>query len=163
VVPDIVTLGKPMGNGYPIAGLVARPEILADFGAKVRYFNTFGGTPVGIAAANAVLDYIQSGGIVGKVADTGTYLREQLLQLQRRHSVIAEVRGSGLFVGVELDPQGGSADIVTAKIVNGMRERRVLISASGPQANVLKIRPPLIFSRANADHLIAALDNCLAT
>jgi 4-aminobutyrate aminotransferase-like enzyme len=162
VVPDIVTLGKPMGNGYPIAGLAARPELLADFGAKVRYFNTFGGTPVGIAAASAVLDFIQGEGIVGRVADTGSYLRQQLLQLRKRHSAISEVRGSGLFVGVELAPEGVAADGFTTRIVNGMRDRRVLISASGRGANVLKIRPPLVFSRANVDLLVSALDECLA-
>lgn len=160
LTPDLVTLGKPMGNGYPIAALVGRPEVLAPFGTAVRYFNTFGGTPVAIAAAGAVLDEIEERGLQTSARDAGRYLRDGIAALARPE--IGDIRGAGLFVGVELVTADGAPDAATAsRIVNGMRERRVLISASGPGANVLKIRPPLVFDRANADQLIDALAQSL--
>lgn len=153
VTPDIVTMGKPMGNGYPIAGLAVRADVVADF-AKARYFNTFGGNPVACAAGMAVLDVIARENLQANANDVGRYLRGGLRELSERHPLIADVRGAGLFVGVEIvAPNGGDAAL-TGRIVNGLRERRVLISATGPRANVLKIRPPLVFSRANADFMI---------
>jgi 4-aminobutyrate aminotransferase-like enzyme len=157
LVPDIVTLGKPMGNGHPIAGVVVKPGVVAEFGARSRYFNTFGGNPVSCAAGMAVLDVIDDQGLVANARDTGHYLRERIAGL--KHGAIADVRGAGLFIGVEIiaGSTAHSDAEITARTVNGMRERRVLLSATGPRANVLKIRPPLVFTRENADHLADAL------
>ena len=161
LVPDLVTMGKPMGNGHPIAGMAARPDLLAEFGARSRYFNTFGGNPVSAAAGIAVLEVIESEELMANAQRTGAYLLNRLRQLQAQHAVIAEVRGTGLFIGVELRRSGAPATSESAKIVNSMREQRVLISASGPQANVLKIRPPLVFGTEHADTLVASLDQAL--
>ena len=164
VIPDLVTMGKPMGNGHPVAGMAARPELLAEFGARSRYFNTFGGNPVSAAAGIAVLEVIASEGLMENARRTGAYLLEQLRQLQSQHALIAEIRGAGLFIGVELQ-RGGIAGTpapdATKWIVNRLRERRVLISAAGPHANVLKIRPPLAFGTEHADLLIERLDQAL--
>lgn len=164
VVPDIVTLGKPMGNGHPMAGMVARKEVLAEFGQRLRYFNTFGGNPVSAAVGMAVLDAIENEGIMENARTVGAYLRGGLETLAQSHSIIGEVRGAGLFIGVELVRNRSSKEPApneTAAIVNGLRERRILISAAGPAANVLKIRPPLIFSKDNADLFLTALDDVL--
>lgn len=166
VAPDMVTIGKPMGNGYPMAGIVLRPEVIAEFGPRARYFNTFGGNPVAAAAGKAVLDTIRIEGLQQNALEVGTYLMEGFRTLARSHPAIGDVRGSGLFVGVEIvsDPAAKQADAaLTTRIVNGLRRRRVLISASGPRANVLKIRPPLVFSRENADMLLEALEDVLKT
>ncbi len=159
VAPDIVTLGKPMGNGYPMGGLVARPDVLAEFGRRIRYFNTFGGNPVAASAGLAVLAAIRDQQLQANAAEVGAYLRRGFEDLARDFHQIGDVRGAGLFIGVEIvsdrDTKIPDAQ-ATSGLVNGMRERRVLISASGPHANVLKIRPPLVFSRADADTLLAA-------
>jgi 4-aminobutyrate aminotransferase-like enzyme len=165
LVPDLVTMGKPMGNGHPVAGMAARPELLAEFGRRSRYFNTFGGNPVSAAAGIAVLDVIESEGLMQNARHTGGYLVKLLGQLQARHPLIAEIRGVGLFVGVELR-QGGQtgtpATAEAARIVNLLRERRVLISSAGPHGNVLKIRPPLVFGTEHADLLVETLDQAMA-
>jgi len=166
VAPDMVTIGKPMGNGYPMAGIVLRPEVIAEFGPRARYFNTFGGNPVAAAAGKAVLDTIRIEDLQQNALEVGNHLMEGLRTLARSHPAISDVRGSGLFVGVEIvsDPATKQADAaLTTRIVNGLRRRRVLISASGPRANVLKIRPPLVFSRENADMLLEALEDVLKT
>ncbi|MFT4103125.1 MAG: aminotransferase class III-fold pyridoxal phosphate-dependent enzyme [Burkholderiaceae bacterium] len=165
VVPDIVTLGKPMGNGHPVAGLAVRPEVMQAFGRACRYFNTFGGNPVSMAAARAVLDVIEQDGLQRNALEVGDYLRERLAGLGRRHALVGEVRGTGLFIGVELladRASGAPATEQAARVVNGLRRRQVLLSATGPQANVLKIRPPLVFGREHADLLVERLDAVLA-
>jgi 4-aminobutyrate aminotransferase-like enzyme len=164
LVPDIVTMGKPMGNGYPVAAMAAKPEVLAPFGAQCRYFNTFGGSPVAMAAARAVLDIIGEEHLQERALDTGGYLRRGLKALGEKFAIIGDVRGAGLFIGVELiaDPATrGPATELTARLVNELRRRRVLISAAGPDANVLKIRPPLPFGRPEADIFLDALDASL--
>lgn len=161
LVPDLVTMGKPMGNGHPVAGMAARPELLAEFGRRSRYFNTFGGNPVSAAAGIAVLEVIESEGLVENAQRTGAYLTNLLRQLQSRHPVITEIRGAGLFVGVELRRDGKPAAAEATDIVNRLRERRVLISSSGPDGNVLKIRPPLVFTTEHADLLVESLDQVL--
>lgn len=164
VAPDMVTIGKPMGNGYPMAGIVLRPDVIAEFGPRARYFNTFGGNPVAAAAGKAVLDTIRIEGLQQNALEVGRYLMDGLKNLSGHHNAIGDVRGSGLFIGVEIvaDRAAKSPDAaLTTRIVNGLRERRVLISASGPRANVLKIRPPLVFSRENADMLVDALGDVL--
>ena len=161
IVPDIVTMGKPMGNGHPMAGMAAHPEILAAFGRNLRYFNTFGGNPVSAAVGMAVLDVIEGEGLQDNARVVGEYLKAGLESLAQRHPLIGDIRCAGLFIGVELvrdraskEPAGDEA----ARVVNGLRERRVLISAAGPSANILKIRPPLVFSKDNADLFLTALD-----
>jgi 4-aminobutyrate aminotransferase-like enzyme len=166
IVPDLVTMGKPMGNGHPVAGVAARPELLAEFGARSRYFNTFGGNPVSAAAALAVLDVIASEGLVENAGRTGAYLIDRLRALQASYPLIAEIRGAGLFIGVELrhgGMAGSPAPKEAARIVNILREDGVLISASGREANVLKIRPPLVFGSDHADLLVQSLDDALRT
>jgi 4-aminobutyrate aminotransferase-like enzyme len=158
VVPDLITMGKPMGNGHPVAAMAARPELLKEFGARSRYFNTFGGNPVSAAAAAAVLDVIEQEGLIGNAGRTGAYLRAQLDGLRARHDLIADVRGAGLFLGVELRRGDAPATAETARLVNRLREERILISAAGPDANVLKIRPPLVFGKEHADLLVETLD-----
>lgn len=161
LVPDMVTLGKPMGNGHPMAGMVARPEVLERFGERLRYFNTFGGNAVSAAVGMAVLDVIEREKLVENAATVGAHLRRGLETLAQRHAIVGDIRSAGLFVGAELVRDRATREPATeetARIVNGLRARRVLISAAGPSANVLKIRPPLVFSQENADHFLGALD-----
>lgn len=164
IVPDLVVMGKPMANGMPLAGMAARPELLADFGAKVRYFNTFAANSVSIAAAKAVLDVIADEGLVANAADVGSYLLEGLRMVATDVPGIGDVRGAGLFVGAEfIDPASGAPDGRKAlQVVNRLRERRVLISATGPEGNVLKIRPPLPFTRADVDMFLDIFGQVLA-
>ena len=166
VVPDMVTMGKPMGNGHPVAGLTVRPEVMKAFGQASRYFNTFGGNPVSMAAASAVLDVIQQNDLQANALHVGNYLREKLAALGQRHAIVGEARGAGLFVGLELVADRATrapATAEAAKVVNGLRQRQVLLSATGPDANVLKIRPPLVFQREHADLLVERLDEVLGT
>ncbi|KAB2764335.1 aminotransferase class III-fold pyridoxal phosphate-dependent enzyme [Brucella anthropi] len=164
VIPDIVTMGKPMGNGFPVAGVAVRPDVLAEFGKKSRYFNTFGGNAVAIAAASAVLDVIEEEGLLENATSIGLYLKNGFNALAQRYDCLGDVRGAGLFLGVEIvsDRAAKTPDAATAtRIINGLRDENVLISGCAKEANVLKIRPPLIFSRENADELIDKLDRVL--
>ena len=160
VTPDLVTMGKPMGNGHPVAAVVGRPEVLAPFGAEGRYFNTFGGNPVSMAAAMATLRVIQDEGLQVNAARIGAHLREGFRALAAAHPVIADVRGDGLFLGVELADTKPRKDLAAA-VVNGMRDRGVLISATGVHGNVLKVRPPLVLAREHADLLLETADAAL--
>jgi 4-aminobutyrate aminotransferase-like enzyme/Ser/Thr protein kinase RdoA (MazF antagonist) len=164
IEPDMVVMGKPMGNGFPVAALVVRSQLLAAVPEEVELFSTFGGNPVACAAALAVLDVIEDEGLVANAAETGSYLRQGLETLATRHPVIGDVRGEGLLLGVELVgeervPAAGRAGRVT----EAMRERGILISTTGPAGNVLKIRPPLVFQREHADLLLQTLDEVLAS
>jgi len=166
VQPDIVTVGKPMGNGQPIAGLMATTDAVAQFGKNSRYFNTFAGNTVSCAAALAVLDTIEKEGLVWHAAQVGTFLREGVAELAGRHAAIGDVRGVGMFVGVELvsDRAARTPDReLTTRVVNRMRDRGVLLSACGMGHNVLKIRPPLVLTAEQAGMVIAALDEALTT
>lgn len=157
VVPDLVTMGKPMGNGYPVAACAVRPDVAEEFGRKSRYFNTFGGNAVAVAAAAAVLDVIEGEGLVSNARDTGAYLRGRLGELAGQSGIIGDVRGAGLFIGLEIvsDKAEKTPDAqAAAALVNGLRDERILISACAKSANVLKIRPPLVFTRDNADHFV---------
>lgn len=163
VTPDLVTLGKPMGNGIPIAATVVRPEVVRSFGRDIRYFNTFGGNPVSVAAAQSVLDVIRDEGLQQNAADVGTHLLTSLQEVARRRPVIGDVRGTGLFIGVALvRPDGSPDEATTLAVVNALRERRVLVGTAGLYNDVLKIRPPLPFSRGDADRLVSELDAVLA-
>jgi 4-aminobutyrate aminotransferase-like enzyme len=162
IEPDIVTMGKPMGNGYPVAALVTRPEILSAYCENVGYFNTFGGSAVAAAVASAVLDVIEDEDLMGNARRIGTQLKANLSNLAARHSALGEVRGAGLYLGVDLRAASVAAAAArTSAVINGMRERRVLIGAAGLHGTVLKLRPPLSFSAAQADQLIATLDEVL--
>ncbi|MBJ7220907.1 MULTISPECIES: aspartate aminotransferase family protein [unclassified Brenneria] len=164
VVPDLVSLGKPMGNGHPIAGLVGRSALLEAFGREVRYFNTFGGNPVSCQAAHAVLRIIRQQRLRQNAQRVGNYLHQGLQQLARDFPLIGDIRAYGLFIGVELIAESHGkrpATELTAKVVNEMRRRGVLISATGPAANILKIRPPLIFKEPHADLFLNTLSDVL--
>ena len=154
ILPDMVSLGKPMGNGYPVAGLVMQPRVIEAFGAKVRYFNTFGGNAVAAATAMAVLEVIENEGLMQNAAAVGAYFAEGLRALAVDHSALGPIRAAGLFLGAEIvqdgDPLRPDA-ARTMQVVNHLRAARVLISATGPRANVLKIRPPLVFGREHVD------------
>ena len=161
VVPDIVVLGKPMGNGFPIGAVVCTPAVAEAFDTGMEFFSTFGGNPVACAAGRAVLQVIQEEALQEKAHHTGQYLMEQLRQLQQRHDIIAEVRGHGLFLGVELSQNGQPKAREGAYIINRMRAMGVLMSTDGPQHNVLKIKPPLSFGMKEADQLSERLDTIL--
>jgi 4-aminobutyrate aminotransferase-like enzyme len=165
VIPDIVTLGKPMGNGHPLAGVVTRPELLNAFEERNMYFNTFGGNPVSAAVGNAVLDVIEEEHLLEHAAAVGGYTLGRLRDLAARHTLIGDVRGSGLFFAVELVGDRAAktpAAAATKRLVNRMRERGVLISRIGLHDNILKIRPPMPFSREHADLLVGTLDEALS-
>jgi 4-aminobutyrate aminotransferase-like enzyme len=161
VTPDIVTMGKPLGNGHPLGAVVCTPDVAARFANGMEYFNTFGGNPVSCVIGREVLDVIGREGLRENAASTGTYLMSRLRELGERSPLIGDVRGAGLFVGVELvtdrderTPAGRDASY----IANRMRENGVLLSTDGPDNNVLKIKPPLCFARDDADMLVETLD-----
>ncbi|MBG6120453.1 MULTISPECIES: aminotransferase class III-fold pyridoxal phosphate-dependent enzyme [unclassified Sphingobium] len=161
VVPDFVTMGKPMGNGHPIGGVVTRPDYLAYFQKVAMYFNTFGGNPVSAAAGLAVLDVLEEERLLENATDVGSHLRSGLEALRAKHDLVGVVRGKGLFCGLELVVDRETMAPATAeakRIVNEMRRHGVLISKIGPHDNVLKIRPPMPFSKDNADLLVSTLD-----
>lgn len=160
IVPDIVTIGKPMGNGIPVAAAIFKPELLVEFGKNIRYFNTFGGNSVAIAAAQAVLDVIREESLIENAHKVGGKIISGLNDLTQGLDQVAEVRGSGFFIGVDLvtdrttlTPNGDAA----ASIVNALRDERILISACGAQGNVLKLRPPMPFSSTDADRLLEGI------
>jgi 4-aminobutyrate aminotransferase-like enzyme len=154
VVPDLVTMGKPMGNGIPVAAMAARPEILDVFAQETPYFNTFGGNPVSMAAAQAVLDIIVGDGLAEHAVAVGDQWRSELRVLAKEYPFLGDVRGTGLYTGVEIvtDPATKEHDRGTAqRIVDMMRDNRVLISVCGGHGNILKVRPPLVFSMSDLD------------
>ncbi|MEJ2275136.1 MAG: aminotransferase class III-fold pyridoxal phosphate-dependent enzyme [Woeseiaceae bacterium] len=163
-VPDLVTMGKPMGNGHPLAGVVARSELVAGFGSGGDYFNTFGGNPVSCAAGLAVLDVLDEEDLQQNALEVGQHLVDGLWHLAEHHAAIGDVRGSGFFLGVELVEDRATkapATALTRTIVNGLRERGLLVGSTGPDANVLKLRCPMVFSHENADFALELIDDCL--
>lgn len=161
--PDLVTIGKPMANGLPVAGLVARRPLMAAFGERVRYFNTFAGTPVSVAAARATWEVLHDERLPQHAAAVGAALLGMLDGLTARHPRLRAPRGAGLYLGIDVvDPATGLPDQPSATaLVSGLRERRILISASGRDNAALKIRPPLPFSQADAERFITELDGAL--
>ncbi len=165
VVPDIVTLGKPMGNGHPVAAVVTRADIVDRFALETEWFSTFGGNPVACEASLAVLDVIEQEGVQRNAAEQGAWIRGALEELMSRHDLIGDVRSLGLLIGVELVRDRDAREPATAEasvVVNAMRERGVLVGTTGPQGNVLKIRPPLVISGEEAEVLVGTLDQVLA-
>ncbi|WP_370868987.1 aspartate aminotransferase family protein [Ectorhizobium quercum] len=164
IVPDIAVMGKPMGNGIPIAATVMKAEVQEKFGRDIRYFNTFGANHVSIAAASAVLDVIRDENLMENAAATGHHMLEGMKRLQERFACVGAARGAGLFLGLEFvrDRESGEPDgALSLKVVNGLRRRRVLISAASPHGHVLKIRPPLPFRREHADIFLESLEAVL--
>jgi len=165
VVPDVVTLGKPIGNGFPLAAVVTTPAVAEAFATGMEYFNTFGGNPVSCAAGMAVLDVVEEEGLQANALRVGEKLVGGLRGLMKIHPLIGDVRGLGLFLGVELvrdretrEPAGVEAN----HVANRMREEGVLVSTDGPFHNVLKIKPPLCFSETDADLLVETLARVLS-
>jgi len=157
VVPDIVTMGKPMGNGVPLSGVVFRPEVSEKFGRDVRYFNTFAGSSIPVAAGAAVLDVFESENIQQNSLDNGNALRTGLQQITQDSPHVAQVRGAGLYVGVEIvtDRDTDHPDRARAEnVITDLRNNHILISGAGRFANTLKIRPPLVFSSADVTRFL---------
>lgn len=165
VLPDIVTMGKPMGAGHPLAVVATTPPIAAAFARETHYFNTFGGNPVSAAAGNAVLDVVERDDLLTSVHRTGRHLIEGLQALAAKHPLIGDVRGKGLFIAVELVQDRATKDparSAAAAVVESLREQGVLTALIGHDRNTLKFRPPLVFDTAHADIALAALDHALA-
>ena len=164
VVPDIVTLGKPMGNGHPIGAVVTTPEIAGSFKTGMEFFSTYGGNPVSCAVGLAVLDVIDEEGLQENAREVGEHLLAGLNGLKARYPLIGDVRGLGLYIGVELvkDPKSREpATTLAHRVKERLREYRLLLSTDGPQENVLKIKPPIMFTLADADRLVETLGRVL--
>jgi len=162
VRPDIVTFGKPMGNGYPVAGLIASDNLLKKFADDEGYFNTFAGSHAAVAAAQAVLTTVEQEQLQNNARQTGGILKQGLQQLAEESPLIRAVRGAGLFIGVDVVNQQGEPDsVLTGNIINLMRGERVLIGAAGRLGSTLKIRPPLCFSAQDADFFLEKFSRVL--
>lgn len=163
--PDIVTMGKPMGNGFPIGAVAMTRAIAQAFDNGMEYFNSFGATPLAAVVGRAVLRVVQSERLQDNARQVGQFLLTKLRDLQSRHGVVGHVRGAGLFVGIELvtDRRTKAPDATTAAAaVNRLcRDFNVLASTDGPRHNVIKLKPPMVFSMGNARTLVAALDAVL--
>lgn len=165
VIPDIVTMGKPIGNGHPLAAVVTTPEVAASFLNGMEYFNTFGGNPVSTAIGQSVLDVIHDGGLQAHARAMGNYLMNEVRALGNQHESIGDVRGSGLFIGVELVEEGSDAapaTTLTRNLMQFAKERGVMLSSDGPGDNVLKIKPPLVISATEIDLFLTVLDEGLS-
>jgi 4-aminobutyrate aminotransferase-like enzyme len=158
--PDIVTLGKPVGNGYPMGVVVASRGLIEAFQARFGFFSTFGGNAVAAAAGLAVLAVLEREQLMANALAVGSYLRAQLESVAARHACLGTVRGNGLLLGLEvLGADAGAAKLRNKRIVNILAaEFRVLIGYEGPDASILKLRPPMPFHRDHADLLIQAID-----
>jgi 4-aminobutyrate aminotransferase-like enzyme len=163
-VPDIVSMGKPLGNGFPLAGTIAREDLVNQFWTYFRYFNTFASSPVHAEVGNAVLDILENENLCENAADVGAYLHDQLISFSAHYDAIAEVRGRGLFVGVEWvsdrankSPDRNGAD----EVVNRLKGKGFLVRSAGALGNVLKIRPPLILTKQHADLFLDTFDKVL--
>jgi len=163
-VPDIVTMGKPMGNGHPIAAMVARRDLVEALSHHGGYFNTFGGNPVSCAAALAVLDVIENENLQQNALEVGQYIVDGLWKLADEHPCIGDIRGTGLFLALELVTDREEripATDTTRAIVNDLCTRGVLTGTIGPDDNIIKLRPPMVLNKADADFMLAALDEAL--
>ena len=161
VVPDIVVLGKPIGNGHPIGAVITTRAIADSFANGMEFFSTFGGNNVSCAIGLKVLEVLRDENLQAHALEVGELLLAGLRELQQRHEIISDVRGSGLFIGVELMRDSQPASDEASRVVNQMRERGILFGTDGPHHNVLKIRPPMPFSQADADQLLTNLNELL--
>jgi 4-aminobutyrate aminotransferase-like enzyme/Ser/Thr protein kinase RdoA (MazF antagonist) len=164
VVPDIVTLGKPLGNGHPLGMVITTPEIARRFRTGMEYFNTFAGNPVSCAVGLSVLDVLRDERLMAHAGIVGSVFKAGLASLMDRHEVIGDVRGRGLFLGVDLVRDRTTkepATALTADVVDGLKQRGILISSDGPHDNVLKIKPPMVISADECTRVVEALDECL--
>jgi 4-aminobutyrate aminotransferase-like enzyme len=164
VVPDIVVLGKPIGNGHPLGVVVTTRAIADSFAEGPEFFSTFGGSTLSCVIGKEVLDIVDDEGLMDNAREVGGYLLERLRALQEDHDVIGDVRGFGLFIGVELVESRASrraAPHIASYVKNRMRENRILIGTEGPADNILKIRPPLTFDREGVDVTVRALEKIL--
>ena len=163
-VPDIITMGKSMGNGHPLSAVVTTQKIAQKFNNGMEYFNSFGGNPVSCAVGRTVLEIIEKEKLQENAYLVGKYLIKELNDLKMRHNLIGDIRGRGLFLGIEfirdhekMIPAATEAE----RIVNDMKDRGILLSTDGPDHNVIKIKPPMIFTKQNADQLLDVLDQLL--
>jgi 4-aminobutyrate aminotransferase-like enzyme len=164
VIPDIVVMGKPMGNGHPLGAVIVTDEIANNFNNGIEYFNTYGGNPVSMATGKGVLEIIEKEALQENALKVGNYLLEGLRKLMQKHSIIGDVRGVGLFIGVELVKDRTTKEPATTTlqwVVEKMKEKGFLMGVDGPYNNVLKIKPPIIFSIENAKAMLASLDEVL--
>jgi 4-aminobutyrate aminotransferase-like enzyme len=164
VTPDIITVGKPIGNGHPLGAVVTTREIAASFDNGMEFFSTFGGNPVSVAVGMAVLDVIEHEGLRERAARVGGYLTDGFRALALRHDMIGDVRGMGMFMGVELVRSRDTLEPATeeaARVIEAVKTDRILLSTEGPFLNVLKIKPPLQFEETDADLLLGAVDRAL--
>ncbi len=162
IAPDIVTMGKPMGNGIPLGGLATRPDLLGRFTEDVGYFNTFGGNPVSAAAGFAVLEAIEADGLPANARSVGAHLKAGLVALAEREPRLSAVRGAGLYLGLDLATDGRPDPALASATIDGLRERGVLIGAAGKYGHTLKVRPPLCITEADADLFLSALGEVLS-
>jgi 4-aminobutyrate aminotransferase-like enzyme len=165
VTPDIVCMGKPIGNGHPLGAVITRPEIIQTLVDQGIFFSTFGGNNVSCAAGMAVLDVLAREGLQENARTVGNHFRQGLRRLADKHALIGDVRGRGLLVGLELVRDHKTLEPAapeTKRVVNRMRDLGVLTATEGPHGNVLKLRPPICFSLAQADLTIAAIDQALS-
>jgi 4-aminobutyrate aminotransferase-like enzyme len=165
VVPDIVTLGKPIGNGHPLGAVVTTPAIAAAFSNGMEYFNTFGGNPVSCEIGLAVLDVIRDENLQEHALRVGARLEAGLRRLAERHDIVGDVRGLGLFLGIELVLDRASrapAPQHAAHLVERMKDHGILLSTDGPDHDVIKMKPPLVFSEAEADRALDAFERVLS-
>lgn len=163
VVPDIVTMGKPLGNGHPIGAVVTTREIADSFCNGMEYFNTFGGNTVSCAIGLSVLEVMQEENLQAHALKQGDYLKQKLQELKTKYNCINEIRGRGFFLGIEFNHHKNNLALAknVALLVNQMKERGILLGADGPMRNVIKIKPPLVFTKENSDCLVKNLEECL--
>ena len=162
VIPDIITIGKPLGNGHPIAAVICTAEVANAFANGMEYFNTFGGNPVSCAIAKQVLKTVKKEELQENALSVGTYLKNSLKTLAKEFPIIGDIRGQGLFLGVEfVNQELEPLPLQTEYLVNRMKDYGILMSSDGPDHNVLKIKPPLVFSKEQAEDLIFYLKKVL--
>lgn len=164
-VPDIVTMGKPIGNGHPMSCVITTREVAESFmSSGMEYFNTFGGNPVSCAIGLAVLDVIEKENLQDNALQVGGYLTQLLDDLKKRHPLVGDVRGRGLFIGLDLVRNRDKRTPATAEaldVIYRLKEQRILLSADGPHRNILKFKPPMCFSREDAELVVEKIDQIL--
>jgi len=165
VVPDIVTMGKPMGNGFPVSAVACRRDLAEAFGNGMEYFNTFGGNPVSCAAVLAVMDVIEKEKLQENAREVGQYMLTRLKELRKKYpQTIGDIRGIGLFAGIDLvtdiEKRLPATDLAK-RILMSMRRKRVCLSSEGPHGNIIKIKPPICFTKTDVDEMVDKLDETI--